>query len=286
MGLQNAARGAAQSVEGHARKAAHETRPWVEKLGRLGYAAKGVVYIVIGMLALEAALGAGGKMTDSDGALVTIVQQPFGKVLLTVVAVGLAGYALWRFVQGIADAEDKGTDAKGVIKRTGYVLSGLAYGALAVTAVQILRGVSRGDSGATQDWTARFLAQPFGQWLVAAAGLVVIALGINALYVAVKAKFREKLKLEEMSAGEQAWATRIGRVGLCARAVVFGVIGTFLIQAALRSDPSQARGLAGALKVLAQQSFGPWLLGAVAAGLIAYGVYMFVEARHRRMLGA
>ncbi len=262
--------------------------PWVERLARLGYAAKGAVYIVVGLLAAMAAFGRGGKTTDTRGALATIVAQPFGRVLLGTVAVGLAGYAIWRFVQAGVDAEHKGSDAKGMAVRIGYAISGLIHAGLAFTAMQLVVGSesgSRRGSGdsASQDWTARLLDQPFGPWLVALLGAVIIGIGLAQLFKAYTAKFREKLKLSEMSNTEQTWATRSGRLGFAARGVVFGVIGTFLILAALQSDPSQARGLGGALRALEQQSFGSLILGVVAIGLVAYGVFMLVAARYRRI---
>lgn len=275
-----------QAAKQEVEHAAHEAKPWVERLARFGYCSKGVVYIVVGWLALLAAFSLGGKKTGAEGALTTIAQQPFGKWLLAVVAFGLVGYALWRIVQGIADPEHKGTDAKGLAKRTGYVINGLAYSSLALTAFGILRGVARGKDSSPQDATASLLAQPFGQWLVGLVGLILIAVGANSVYIAVKEKFRDKLKLSEMSPAEQTWATRLGKIGLIARAIVSALVGSFLIQAAFQSDPNKARGLDGTLKVVAQQPYGQWLLAVVAVGLMAYGVYSFVEARYRRVMGS
>lgn len=284
MGIPKPGGQAVEAVKQQATHAAHEAKPWVERLARLGFMARGVVYITVGWLAVLAAAGMGGKKTTTSGALATIAQQPFGKLLMIVLAVGLAGYALWRFVRGIVDPERKGTDAKGLAKRIGYVISGFAYGGLALTAAQIARGAGRSTGSTAQDATARLMALPFGPWLVGAVGALLIGIGVNTLYIAFKGKFREKLRLSEMTPGEQAGATRMGKIGLTARAVVSGLIGAFLIQAALQSDANEARGLDGTLKVLAQQPYGRWLLGAVAAGLVAYGIYSFVEARYRRVL--
>lgn len=257
---------------------------WVERLARFGYAAKGVVYGIVGLLAAQAAFGAGGKTTDTQGALQAIVTQPFGKVLLSVVALGLIGYVLWRFVQAIKDPENKGTDAKGLAQRLGYAVNGLIYGSLAFSAVGLVLGSgSGGNSNSTQDWTARLLSQPFGQWLVGTIGAFIIGLGFYQFYKAYSAKFRKELNLTELSNTEQTWVTSIGRFGLAARGIVFCVIGFFLIQAARQSDPSEVRGLAEALQVLAQQPYGPWILGIVAVGLIAYGIYMVLQARYRRI---
>ena len=283
MALLDAARGAAAQTTAAAGQAAHEARPWVERLARLGYAAKGVVYVVVGGLALQAALGPGGKTTDPAGALRTIVQQPFGKFLLAVVTLGLIGYALWRFAQSFLDAENKGKDAKGLVKRIGYGLSGAAYTGLALTAIGLIRGTGNGAGSSTQDWTARFLNGPFGPWLVALAGMIVLAVAANAIYIAATGKFLKKLGGAAMQPAERKAALWAGRAGLSARGIVSAIIGGFLIYAALRSDPNEARGLAGVFKVLAQQPFGLWLLGIVAAGFIAYGLYAFFEARYRRV---
>lgn len=249
---------------------------------RFGYAAKGFVYAIVGILAAQAAIGGGGggKTTNTKGALKTIVTQPFGKVLLALVAIGLVGYVLWRFVQAIQDPENKGTDAKGLVTRLGYGFSGIAYAGLA-----LIFGAGGGSSGgsSTQTWTARLLAQPFGQWLVGTIGAIVIAIAGYQFYRAYSAKFRKKLKTHQMSRTEQTWATRVGRFGLATRGITFLIIGWFLIQAPLQAQAQEARGLGGALETLAQQPYGPWLLGIVALGLIAYGIHMGVQARYRRM---
>ncbi len=257
---------------------------WVERLARLGYLAKGIVYAIVGVLAVQAAFGAGGQTTDTKGALGAIAAQPFGKFLLALLTVGLIGYVVWRFVQAVQDPEHKGDDAKGWATRLGYAVSGLIYASLAFTAIGLIRGSGGGGGGnSEQDWTARLLAQPFGQWLVGLVGAFVIGLGFYQLYQAYKAKFRKQMKLQEMSPTEETWATRIGRFGLGARGVVFCIIGFFLLQAARQSDASQVRGLDGALQSLAQQPYGPWLLGIVALGLIAYGIHMAVQARYIRI---
>lgn len=260
--------------------------PWFERLARLGYVAKGIVYFIIGLLAAQVALGIGGKTTDSTGALQTIVTQPFGKFLLAIVTLGMIGYALWRLVEALFDPEHKGqnTDAKHIGKRIGYAFSGLAYAGLAVTAIKLLTGSGGSGGGSSpQDWTARFMAQPFGRWLVGLAGLLIIGVGLYMIYEAIKGKFRGELNWQQMSPNERTWATRIGKFGITARGIVFAVIGIFLSQAALKSDPSQAKGIGEALAVLAQQPFGRWILGFVAFGLIAYSIYCVVEARYRRI---
>jgi hypothetical protein len=243
-----------------------------------------VVYALIGVLAAQAAFGRGGETTDSQGALQRIVQAPFGKMLLGIVAIGLVGYAIWRLVQALEDTENKGSDTKGYITRAAYAGVGLAYLGLAFSAVQMIIGSGGQGGSGQQGWTARLLAQPFGQLLVGLVGAVIVGVGAYHLYKAYSAKFREELKLREMSPTEERWATRSGRFGFAARGIVFIITGILVITAALQTDASQASGISGALDTLAQQQYGPWLLGLVALGLIAYGLFCFVEARYRRMI--
>ena len=258
---------------------------WVEKLARLGYAAKGVVYAIVGVLAVQAAFGSGGGTTNTKGALSAIAAQPFGKFLLILLTIGLIGYVIWSFVQAIKDPEHKGDDAKSLARRLGYGITGLIYAGLALSAMRLIMGSGGGSGGnSEQDWTARLLSQPFGQWLVGLIGAFVIGLGFYQLYKAYKAKFRKQMKLQEMSPNEETWATRIGRFGEAARGIVFIIIGFFLIQAGRHSNPNEVRGLDGALQALAEQPYGPWLLGIVALGLVAYGVHMGVQARYRRII--
>jgi hypothetical protein len=262
--------------------------PWVERLARFGYAARGVVYAVIGLLAVQTAYsGRGSRNLAQDatprGALRTIAEQ--SRLLLVLVAVGLAGYALWRFVQGGLDTENKGSDAKGWVKRASMIASGVVYAGLALAAARLAsgHGGSTGGNG-YQSLTADLMSKPFGRWLVVLAGLGVIASGFYQLYDAWSKKFRNRLKLQEMSPDEERLATRAGQAGLAARGVVFLLSGWFLVQAGLRYDPSEAQGLGGALETLSRQPSGPWLLGLVALGLIAYGAFSFLQARYRRIL--
>jgi hypothetical protein len=275
----------ARNTGSQAQQATHQVaaNPWVQQLGRLGIAARGVVYLLLGALATRVAFGAGGRLTDQQGVFSLIVEQPFGRVLLGLLAVGLVGYALWRFIQAGADTEGKGGDTKGLVERVGYAVSGIIHVGLALSAVGLLMGrASQGD--ASQEWTARLMAQPAGRWLVALVGLIVVGVGLYQAYKGYSASFREDLRLGEMSAAEQTWAVRAGRVGYVARGIVFVLIGGFVLLAALRANAEEARGIGGALASLLQRPFGPWLLGAVALGLAIYGLYCFVEARYRRMV--
>lgn len=256
-------------------------RPWVEKLARLGYAARGVVYALVGILAVQAAFGSRGQTTDTRGALQKIAEQ--STLLLWVIALGLFGYALWRLIQGVLDPENKGSDAKGLAKRGAMVASGILYGSLALAAVRIASGGGGGGGGGQQGFTADLMTKPFGRWLVVLAGIAVIVSGLYQMKDGWTEKFKKHLKLQEMDATEQRLATNTGKAGLLARGIVFLLTGWFLIQAGLRHDPSQARGLGGALETLAAQPYGPWLLATVAIGLVAFGAYSILQARYRRI---
>ncbi|MBN9388194.1 MAG: DUF1206 domain-containing protein [Chloroflexi bacterium] len=257
-------------------------------LGRIGYAAKGVVYMVIGFLAALAAFGGGGgETTDRKGAVQKIYEQPFGVFLLAAIAFGLACYALWSFIMAAADTENKGTKPKGIATRLVYAGIGVSYLLFAFGAIQLLTGagnMGKNSDASAKDWTAQLLSKPFGVALVIIAGLVVLGVAGWQFYKAYKAEFKKHLEMGEMSPQVQEWLVRFGRFGLAARGVVFGVMGIFLIVAALKNDPNQAKGLGGSLNELASQAYGQVLLGIVAIGLVAYGLYSLGEARYRRMV--
>jgi len=261
---------------------------WMIIFARLGYAAKGVVYLVIGWLAVQLAIGAGGKATDQRGALQTIYEQPFGKFLLALAAIGLLGFAIWCFLQAWFDTEGKGRNMKGIVGRLGYAVTGVSYALLALGAFQLVAGTgtssaTKSSTASTQDVTAQLLNHSWGVALVVIIGLIVIGVACYLFAKAFTAKFQRRLQLTGLSASLRKGVIFLGRFGYAALGVVFSLIGIFLVVAALQHNPHQARGLDGALRTLIQQPFGPLLLGIVALGLVAYGVYSFVEARYRRV---
>jgi hypothetical protein len=268
----------AREARGAGERVARE--PAFEWLARAGLVSRGVVYGIIGLLAIKLALGDGGKATIQQGALKTFAEQPFGKVLLVAVAIGLAGYALWRLVRAAIGHGPEATDSG--FDRISGLASGIAYGALLVTAIGILAG-SGGGSGHPDKATAGVLDWTGGQVLVVLAGLVMIGVGLYQGYKGVSRDFLEDSKTEQMSPEVERGFTVLGVVGHLARMVVFGLIGWFLIRAALDFDPKKAVGLDGALTKLAHNSYGPVLLGIVAAGLIAFGCYSLADARYRRI---
>ncbi len=264
-------------------RAAGQVAPWLEALARLGYAAKGIVYGLIGILALQSVIGTGSANVNQVSAFQKILEQPFGKFLLWIVLIGLIGYALWRLLQAVLDPEYEGRQKGGVLKRIGYFVSGVSYLSLAYIAYQMVQGKSSGNGGSTSDITAKVMHMPGGQIIVGVIGLVILGLGLNAIYSAFQRSFEKRFQYGKMSAAERRWALRLGRMGYAARGVVFSLVGLFLVQAAYTYNPAKASGLGGALVALASTSYGPWLLGLIAIGLIAFGIYCLALARYREI---
>jgi hypothetical protein len=261
---------------------AEAKRDWVPALARVGLIAKGVSFGIVGGLAIALAAGEGGKATSREGALATIADETGGEILLALLALGFAAYALWRFSEPfLEDGDDDGVKKYG--KWAGWIARGAIYAGLTYGTVGLIvhAGKSQSQNSKAHQAAAEVLSWPAGTWLVGIAGACIAAAGLFNGYRGVSRKFRKKWKTGEMSSTALTWGTRIGVVGLLARMVVFGLIGSFVIKAAVEYDPKEAIGLDGALQKLVHQSYGPWLLGLTAAGLIAYCLFCLVEARYR-----
>jgi len=240
---------------------------------------------VVAILAARIATGDFDDRADKQGALQAIVRQPLGRVLIFVMAVGFAGYALGRFVEAVLGPSDEANARKATFKRLGSAARGILYTALFASTAKLLVSAGEGpqkDSAAT-DLTARVLQFPGGRLLIGAVGLGVIAAGLYIGWRGLKQKFAKKLKGYQMSPSERRWILRLGTFGNFARMVVFVIVGSLLIVAAIQSNPEQSAGIDGALRRLASHDFGPALLTVIAFGLAAYGLYSFAEARYRRL---
>jgi uncharacterized membrane protein YidH (DUF202 family) len=254
----------------------------VAALARGGLVSRGVVYAVIGVLALKLALGAqGGKTVSQQGALETIAHQTLGVALLLIVALGLAGYAIWRLLSAVkpSRAEDRKPQ-----HRIAGVASALAYTVIFVSAVKILLGAgASGGSASARRETAGVLGWPAGPELVVIAGLVLIGVAVYQGYKGAARKFLEDSRTDEMSPGTERAFTALGVAGHVARAVVFALIGYGMIKAAIDYSPKNAVGLDGALHKLSTSTEGPLVLGIVAVGLIAFALYSVADARYREI---
>ena len=253
---------------------------------RSGFLAAGAVYLAVGLLALQVAVGFGGETGDTKGALEEIGRRPFGATLLVILAVGLLHYSAWKFVEAFKDPENVGKGLRVLYGASGFLHIYLAYMAarIVLSGLGVMGGGESGDQSA-QSGTSWLMSQGFGRWLVGGVGVVAFGISISQILVAYRAKFREKLALRDMHAWEKIAMITLGRMGFCARALLIALVGLFLVQAAVNSDPDNAGGVAKALATLLEQPFGPWLLGATAAGLIAHGLFTWAMMRYRDLGG-
>ena len=253
----------------------------VERLARLGYASIGVVYMIVGGFAVAAGLGRRGSSGSHNDAFAFILHQPFGKFILALIAAGLLGYTLWRFVSAVTDNENRGSDAKGIGVRVASFGRGLVY---AVMAVEVIRMILKGGGGSgggdqqAQHWTARLMDAPFGRWLVAAVGLGVVIYGAYQLYAAWDSKLSKRISLGDIDGRVRRKVIAVSRFGIAARGLVFFIIGGSIVMAAVRHNAQAAHGTTGALQELPLP-----LLVVVGFGLAAYGVYCLVNAKYRKI---
>jgi len=266
-----------------ATEAIRAASPALVFLGRAGYAAKGIVFVVIGALAAGVAIGKSGKTTDSRGALDTIGDGPMGTIALIAIGVGLLGYMAWRLVAAATDAEGKGDEPTSLALRAAQAGRGIVYGMLGVQALRGLDGDAGSQDGAARHWTARLLDMPLGPTLVISTGIGVLGYAAYQLYRAFSDRAKRHLDLAQAGPTVATWIVRLGRFGIAARAVVFAMIGVFLIRAGMHEDSGEAGGIAQSLRALGATSHGRIVLSLVAFGLIAYGIYQLATARYRHM---
>ena len=256
----------------------------IEKLARFGMGAKGIVFVILGILTAMAAFNAGGQKAGQSDALKFIYNQPFGQVLLALLTVGLLGYVVWRFVQAFRDPENEGNDKKGVAKRIGYGASGVLYGFLAYEAIKMLiQSGSSGGGGGNKQVVGMLLEQPFGQILVGIVAIALFVKGALEIRKAITEKFMKEINAGQLKHKVRETVKNVGKVGLIARGVVVGIIGYLFLRAAIESNANEAGGTEGAFSFIQSSSYGSILLGIVAIGLACYGVYMLVKARYKAL---
>ncbi|MEU9204415.1 DUF1206 domain-containing protein [Streptomyces sp. NPDC048332] len=276
----------ARKSHGKARRAGDS--PAVEAGGRAGFAARGVIYVLVGVLALRIAFGddgGGGKQADRGGALAEIAQKPFGSVLLWVLGVALAGMALWRLSEAAFGAA--GPDGRKATKRLASAGRAVFYGFVSYSVLMFAAGDRGSGSGSgdaqSKDVTARVLGMSGGRWLVGAAGAVIVGAGLWIAGRAALRKFHKHLRMGEMSPAVRRVVDATGIFGGVCRGLVFAVAGGFAVAAAVEARSGEAKGMDDTLRSFSSTPAGPWLLALIAVGLAAFGLFSWANARWRRI---
>ncbi len=255
--------------------------PWLKRYILIGYAAKGILYLLIGIFAVQAALISPQKALGTYNSLNIIANQPFGKLLVFLLGIGLMGYSLRRFLQAILTPRKSSSSLKTTLQRIGYLMSCFSYTGVAYTTFNLILELGEYDDK-IQDSVRQIFQQPLGEWLVFLAGSIVITIGLSYLYGAYSGSYISEFDSFDIHHRLEKWATRIGKVGVAARGVSFILIGAFSIQAAIDSNSAIAGGLENALRLLEDKPLGfVWLI-LIGIGFICYGLYMLVAARYRR----
>lgn len=271
----------ATTVSGKARQARNSTT--LQTLARVGLIAYGMVHLLVGGLALQIAWGgSSSKGADHSGALKALAEQPFGKVLLWLVAAGMVGLAVWQASQAGWGYRDR-TGARRLRKQVTSGGKSVVYATLGVSAASAALGSASSSSHHEQEATSGVLAWPGGQAIVVAAALVVVGVGVAHVVKALRESFREEIDASSLSAPARRGMVRLGQTGYIARGVAMGVFGGLLGYAAWTFDPGKARGLDGALHTILAQPYGRLLLTAVALGFMAFGLFAILQSRYRRM---
>ncbi len=276
---------ASTKVERKADELAHKAEaaarhPWIDRLVRFGYVVRGLIYVIIGALAVQLAWGDGGATADPSSAIGLLKAQPSGRILLLIVVIGLAGYSLWGFVRAVIGAPGHADHGRDRLERVGFALSGLSYASLLVpTTIALLRLFGLTAPFASTSSSPSIWAGPFGRWAVIGLGVGWSISGLGQIWSAVTDRFRRDLNLQSMSERNRAATIWLGRVGYAARGMVFALVGVLLLQTGLTAQPTSAPGIDEALAALARAPYGQYLLGAAAFGLILFGGFSMLSAR-------
>jgi len=263
-----------------ARRAANNK--WLERLTRIGLVGYGVTHLIVGWIALQLAFGKSSKEGDQSGAFKTLAENSVGKFLLVVVAVGLVAMVIWQVVEAaVGHTEDRGRER--VFERVASAFKAVFYAYLAFKAISVLQGAGKSSGDQQQQQTSSMMDNTGGQLLVGVIGLAIIAVGVGLIWYGWKKKFNKHLKTQQMSARERQLSDKLGVAGYAAKGTVYGTLGVLVLVAAVQHKPDESRGLDQALKTLAEQPFGTFILVCVALGLAAYGAFCFFQAKYRKV---
>jgi len=254
--------------------------PAARALARVGLVARGVIYILIGWLAIEVAIGHGSRRPSQAGALHLLAGKSYGLITLWVLGIGFAGYSLWRLSEAAFGVTG---DKPGAGPRLKSLVRAIVYAFLSALTFQVIAGSASNENRKQQDLTATVMHHAGGQWLVGIVGLVIVAVGLMLVAEGIRRKFMKYLRLRDMSPRTRMIVERLGMIGTTARGVVFTIVGALIVDAAVTFSPKKAGGLDKALLTLRHQVFGQFLLIIVALGVIIFGIYGLCEARWRRV---
>ena len=274
------ARRAGATTEQRAQRATR-SKP-VEWLTRFGFICYGVLHALIAYLAIEIAFGGASTEGDQSGAFKKVAEQPFGKVILIVMVVGLAGLAIWQALLAIVGHTDQRGKQR-IFERIASGARAVIYAALAVTAGKVVAGAPASSAGSQQNATQGIMAKPAGVWLIGLIGVVVIGVGAGMIWYGLKHKFDDKLHTGRMSHRTRQVVRRLGQIGYPGKGIAYGIVGVLLVDAAITHDPQESRGLDAALRTLAGKPFGVVALIVIAIGFLAYGVFCVFQARYRKV---
>lgn len=255
---------------------------WLENFFRFGLISKGVVYCLLGVLTVLAAIGLRGKNASKTDAFNLIYEQPFGKLLLIIIALGLFGFVTLRLFQSFADLDHKGDDPKGVVNRIGYAISALIYSSMGIYAGKLALSGSHGSGDSKQFIVTKVLALPAGAWIIGIAAVIIMINGGYQVYKGASKKFLKKIQMVPSKFSDVF--KKSGIIGYISRGIVLLVIGYLLLHSALEADPEGVKDTDGAFSFL-ENNFGSFLMGVIALGLVGYGVFMFVKAKYERLIG-
>jgi hypothetical protein len=248
----------------------------MEALARLGLTVRGFIYLVIGWLAIQIALGHRTQEANQRGALAEVAHHPFGKALLWILGFGFAAYALWRLSEAAFGTAAEGRKAG---PRVQSLVRGLIYAGFAVTTFAFIAGTGKSQNQQQTEATAKLMKHTGGRWLIGLVGVIVVLIGLGMVVEGLRRKFEKQLRMDELHGVTRTVVIRLGMFGTTARGVVFAIAGALVVEAAVNYDASKATGLDGALRTLVNHSYGPWILGVLAVGLIAFGLYGLASAR-------
>jgi hypothetical protein len=266
------------NVTASARRASDS--PAARALARAGLTARGVIYILIGWVAILVALGESSRQADQQGALQLLARQPYGLVSLWLIGIGFAAYALWRLSEAAFGVTGEGNGAGPRLKS---LARAVIYAGFAYLTFQVISGSAGSQTKKQQDLTAKVMHHSGGRWLVGLVGLIIVIAGLTLVFEGIRRKFMKFLETSRMSPRTRRIVERLGVTGTIARGVVFALVGVLVVEAAVTYKPAKAGGIDKALLTLRNQPFGEFLLILAALGLIVFGIYALCEARWRKV---